>query len=662
MTLGIIQIVLFLIVILLLTKPMGVYMQKVFDGERTSLSPILLPFERLWYRLCGVKEDDDQPWHAYAIAMLIFSVVGILFTYAALRLQDLFPALLAHLPFMPNLNPQKFGGDQMTPNLAFNTANSFATNTNWQSYTPETAVNYWSNMVALAIHNWMSAATGIAIAVAVIRGFARKSANGIGSFWVDATRATLYVLLPICLVAATVMIFTGVPQNFTAPLAVKTIEGATQTIDLGPVASQEVIKMLGTNGGGIFNANSSHPFENPTQASNLLQIILIFLIPAGLTYTFGKMVGNVRQGWSILAAMSVMFLAGAFVCLKAEQGGTPMLEKAGVMTQATDTQPGGNMEGKEVRNGIGASSLFATVTTDASCGAVNSMHDSYTPIGGMIPLANILTGEVIFGGVGAGLYGMLMFAVIAVFIAGLMVGRTPEYIGKKIQKFEVQMAMLACLILAADILGFTALSANTYFATTTHDDAVKQVQADIKSGTKVDNMANAIRDKESAQQTFDPKKQAADEAKLPERSDWNELPGPAYGNTTDTFYGSTRNNVNNNGPHGFSEIFYSYSSATGNNGSAFAGITANTPYYNTTLGLAMLIGRFLMIIPLLAIAGSLAKKKAVPMSSGTFPTDGATFSALLVGTVILVNALTFFPALSLGPIVEHYQMLQGKTQ
>jgi K+-transporting ATPase ATPase A chain len=653
MSLGITQIVVFFAIIVLITKPLGIYMQRVFEGERTLLTPVLQPFERSWYRLCGIREDDDQHWTAYALGMLIFSLVGLLFTYAALRLQGLAPAFL---------NPQKFGGDQMTPHLAANTAISFTTNTNWQSYVPETTVNYWSNMVALAIHNWMSAATGIAIAVAVIRGFSRKSANGIGSFWVDCTRATLYVLLPLCLIGGTLMIAGGVPQNFTAPLAVKTLEGATQTIALGPVASQEVIKMLGTNGGGIFNANSAHPFENPTSATNLLQIILIFSIGGGLTYTFGKMVGNVRQGWAIFAAMSVMFLGGALVCLNAEQGATPMLAKAGVMVESTAGQPGGNMEGKEVRNGIGASALFATVTTDASCGAVNSMHDSFTAIGGLVPLANILTGEVIFGGVGAGLYGMLMFAIIAVFIAGLMVGRTPEYIGKKIQKFEVQMSMLACLVLAADILGFTALSANTFLPTTTRADAEQQVQADIKSGTKVTDMEHAIRDKQSAQQTFDPKKDVAKEAALPALASWNALPGPAYGNPTDTYYGSTRNNVNNSGPHGFSEIFYAFASATGNNGSAFAGLTANTAFYDTTLGLAMLIGRFLMIVPLLAMAGSLARKKAVPMSSGTFPTDGGTFSALLVGTVILVNALTFFPALSLGPIVEHFQTQQGKTQ
>jgi K+-transporting ATPase ATPase A chain len=650
---GIIQILVFFLLILLVTKPLGIYMQRVFDGEKTFLSPVLLPLERLWYRLCGVGENDDQPWTHYTISMLIFSLVGVLFTYGALRLQSMAPGFL---------NPQKFGGDQMTPHLAFNTAASFATNTNWQSYSPETTVNYWSNMVALAIHNWMSAATGIAIAIALIRGFARKSAHGIGSFWVDVTRCTLYILLPLCIVAGTVMIAGGVPQNFIAPASVKTMEGAAQTIALGPVASQEVIKMLGTNGGGIFNANSAHPFENPSAGMNLLQIFLIFCIPAGLTYAFGKMVGNTRQGWSIFAGMSAMFLAGALFCLQAEQAGTPMLAKAGVMTQPTMSQPGGNMEGKETRFGIGASTLFATVTTDASCGAVNSMHDSYTPIGGLIPLANILTGEVIFGGVGAGLYGMLMFAIIAVFIAGLMVGRTPEYIGKKIQKFEVQMAMLACLILAANVLFLTALSANTYFPTTDRATAESQVQADIKSGTKVTDTEKAVRDKMSAQQTFDPKKQAADEAKLPALAYWNETPGAPYGNTTDTFYGSTRNNVNNNAAHGFSEILYAFASVTGNNGSAFAGLSANTPYYNTVLGIGMLIGRFLMIVPLLAIAGSLARKKAVPMSSGTFPTDGATFSALLVGTVILVNALTYFPAVSLGPIVEHLQMQEGKTQ
>lgn len=635
-SLNVLQVLIYFAIILAVTKPLGIYMQRVFDGERTFLSPLLRPLEKFWYQVSGVKEDDDQPWTAYAIAMLIFTVVGVLFTYAALRLQAFAPAFL---------NPQKFGGDQMTAHLAFNTSNSFATNTNWQNYSPELTLNYWSNMVALAIHNWMSAATGIAIAVALIRGFARKSARGIGNFWVDLTRATMYVLLPIAFVACIAMIASGVPQNFTAPMAIKGLEnGFAQTLALGPVASQEVIKMLGTNGGGFFNVNSAHPFENPTNFSNLLQIVLIFCIPAGLTYTFGKMVGNAKQGWAVFAAMASMFLAGAFVANVAEQSGVDKVAQLHVMMKPTETpayQPGGNMEGKETRFGIGASALFATVTTDASCGAVNSMHDSYTPLGGIVPLFNLLTGEVIFGGVGAGLYGMLMFAVIAVFIAGLMVGRTPEYLGKKIEKFEVQMAMLATLVLAASVLGFTALTSNVKFATSDDPKASDPY----------------------AQLTLDPAKQQADIAKLPVTATWNETPGSAYGTgNPDTFYGSAQNNVNNAGSHGFSEIFYMYASQTGNNGSAFAGINGNTPYYNLTGGLAMLIGRFLMIVPLLAIAGSMARKKIVPMSAGTFPTDTATFSALLVGVVLIIGVLTYFPALALGPIVEHYQMVEFKTQ
>jgi len=510
--------------------------------------------------------------------------------------------------------------------LAANTAASFATNTNWQAYTPETTVSYFSNMMSLAIHNWMSAATGIAIAIAVIRGFSRRSSKGIGNFWVDTVRATLYVLLPLSFIGGIIFIAGGVPQNFLPYQIVTTLEGAKQTIAMGgPVASQEIIKMLGTNGGGIFNANSAHPFENPTNFINLLQIIAIFCIPAGLTYTFGKMVGNSRQGWALFGAMATMFLVGACVCNAAEQGGNPFVAKLGVMTAQTATQPGGNMEGKETRFGIGASTLFATITTDASCGAVNGMHDSFTPIGGMVPLFNILTGEVIFGGVGAGLYGMLMFAVIAVFIAGLMVGRTPEYIGKKIEKFEVQMAMLATLILAASILGFTALSVNTTYPPG------------------------------ATPQTFDDK-HAADEAKLPPLAGWNHQNGSSPSN----YLGATTNNTNNGGAHGFSEIFYMYASSTGNNGSGFAGITANTPHYNFTGMFAMLIGRFLMIIPLLGIAGSLAAKKRVPESTGTFSTDSGTFVALLIGVVLLINVLTFFPALALGPIVEHYKMVQMK--
>jgi K+-transporting ATPase ATPase A chain len=611
---GIGQILLYCVLILLLTKPLGAFIARVFAGERTFLSPIFRPIERLFYKLFGVDETQDMKWTTYSLAMLAFTVVGLVVSYVLLRLQGMLP-----------LNPQHYTGTHMTSDLTFNTAASFATNTNWQSYVPEQTVSYFSNMTALAIHNWMSAATGIAIAIALIRGFARKSAAGIGNFWVDMTRATLYVLMPICLVYALFLVQQGVPQNFAPYTAAKTLEGSAQTIAQGPVASQEAIKMLGTNGGGFFNANSAHPFENPTPLTNLVQMLSIFLIPAALTYTFGKMVGNTKQGWALFAAMSAMFLAGVFVCYGAEQSGNPNVSKLGVMSAASATQSGGNMEGKETRFGIANSALFATVTTDASCGAVNSMHDSFTPLGGMVPLFNIMTGEVIFGGVGAGLYGMLMYAVLAVFIAGLMVGRTPEYLGKKIEKFEVKMAMLAVLILAASILGFTALSANM----------------------------NLPPGKDSA--TFTDA-QKADEAKLPPTAKWNHVNNSSPSN----YYGATYNNVNNSGAHGFSEILYTYTSATGNNGSAFAGITANTPYYNFTIGLAMLIGRFLMIIPLLAIAGSLAAKKHVPESAGTFPTDSGTFVMLLVGVVLIVGALTFFPALALGPIVEHFQMLAGK--
>lgn len=582
---GVLQIAVYFVLLLLLTRPTGAYMARVFTGERTLLSPVIRPVERLLYRLCGVDESEEMSWTRYAGALLLFSVVGLLLSYALLRLQGSLP-----------WNPQHFGGKQMTPDLAFNTATSFATNTNWQSYSPETTVSYFSNMVALAIHNWMSAAAGIAVALALVRGIARRSAGGIGSFWVDVTRAILYVLLPLCLVYALLLVWQGVPQNFAPYTQARTLEGAGQSIAQGPVASQEAIKMLGTNGGGFFNANSAHPYENPTPLTNFLEMLSILLIPAGLTYTFGRMVGNARQGWVLFAAMSILFLTGVFTCYHFEAAGNPQVARLGVMTQATAAQPGGNMEGKEVRFGIPDSALFATITTDASCGAVNSMLDSYTPLGGMVLLLNILTGEVIFGGVGIGLCGMLMFAILAVFIAGLMVGRTPEYIGKKIEQHEVKMAMLAVLVMAASILGFTALGANLHLAP---------------------------------------------------GSAWN-APGATYAN------------VNNGGPHGLTEILYAFTSGTGNNGSAFAGLAANTPFYNLTLGVAMLVGRFLMIIPLLAIAGSLAAKKQVPPTSGTFPTDSGTFAFLLVGVVILVGALTFFPALSLGPIVEHLQMLAGK--
>jgi len=561
--------------LLLITKPLGAYMARVFAGERTPLQRVLGGLERTTYRVLGVDPNEDMKWTTYCVALLLFSLASLVFSYGALRLQGVLP-----------LNPQHFGATQMPAHLAFNTAVSFTTNTNWQSYSPELTISYFSNMVALAIHNWASAAVGMAIAIALIRGFARKNAEGIGNFWVDVVRCTLYVLLPLCLIGALVFMASGVPQSFAPYTTFTTLEGAQQTIAFGPVASQEIIKQLGTNGGGFFNANSAHPFENPNWLSNLFTLIVIWSIPASITHTFGKMVGNAKQGWAVFGAMAALALAGMLICISAEQAGTPHLDAAHIQTAATALQPGGNMEGKEVRFGIVSSALFADVTTGASCGAVNSMHDSYTPLGGLVPLFNMLTGEVIFGGVGAGLYGMLMFAVLAVFIAGLMVGRRPEYIGKKIERFEVQMAMLATLVLAASVLFFTALSST---------------------------------------------------------------------------YGAATGNLNNAGPHGFSEIFYAFASGTNNNGSAFAGITANTPWYNVTLGLAMLIGRFLVIVPLLAMAGALAKKNAVAVSSGTFPTDTPTFAGLLVAVVLIVGALSYFPGLSLGPIVEHYQMLALAT-
>jgi len=590
------ELVLFFGVLLLLTKPLGSYMAKVFEGQKTFLHGVLGGIERGTYRALGVDPEEDMKWTTYSIAMLMFSLASLLFTYAALRLQGFLP-----------LNPQHFTGKQMTPDLAFNTAVSFTTNTNWQSYSPELTVSYLSNMVALTIHNWASAAVGIACAIALVRGFARKSANGIGNFWADMVRCTLYVLLPMSLLGAVLFLASGVPQNFDPYTVVNTLEGGKQTIALGPVASQEVIKLLGTNGGGIFNANSAHPFENPNPFSNFLTLVLIWCIPAALTHTFGKMVGNSKQGWALFGAMSVLAIAGVLICTSAEQAGTPHLASAHIETAATALQSGGNMEGKEVRFGIPSSALFATVTTGASCGAVNAMHDSFTPIGGLVPLFNMLTGEVIFGGVGAGLYGMLMFAILAVFIAGLMVGRTPEYLGKKIEKFEVQMAMLATLVLAAAALGFAAISSTI---------------------------------------------------ELPKDGAWaflNAWPGSAYGGA-DTIYGAATGNLNNAGAHGFSEIFYTFASATANNGSAFAGITANTPWYNMTIGVAMLMGRFLMVVPLLAMAGALAKKTHVPASLGTFPTDTPTFAGLLVGVVLIVGALTYFPGLALGPVVEHFQM------
>lgn len=591
---GIAQILLFFFVLLLITKPLGVYMARVFNGECTFLHPFLFPLEKAIYKIMGVRQEEEMPWALYASALVLFSLAGLLITYLLLRMQALFP-----------FNPQKYGSQLMPPDLDFNTAVSFTTNTNWQSYVPESSVSYFSNMVALAVHNWMSAATGIAFALALIRGFARRNAHSVGNFWVDTTRATLYVLLPLTLVLALLLVWQGVPQNFSPYVKATTLEGAIQTIPQGPVASQEAIKELGTNGGGFFNANSAHPYENPTPLSNFLEILAIFALPAGLTYTFGKMVGNSRQGWALFAAMSAMFLLGAFVCYSQEQRGVPLLAKSPLSLQlaASSLQPGGNMEGKEVRFGIASTALFATVTTDTSCGAVNAMHDSFTPLGGLVPLANMMTGEVIFGGVGSGLCGILVIAILAVFIAGLMVGRTPEYLGKKIERYEVTMAILVMLIHAAAVLGFTAL---------------------------------------------------ASDMKLPAHSPWNRINGTA------TYVGAPYNNVNNPGPHGFSELLYAFTSTVNNNGSAFAGLNANTPFYNLTLGLAMLFGRFLMLLPTLAIAGSLARKKWVPPSAGTFPTDSATFAFLLVGVAVIIGALTFFPALALGPLVEHFQMLAGK--
>ena len=589
---GLAQILVFFGILLAITKPVGMYMYRVFEGERTFLHPILHPFERLIYRLGGVREDEEQSWVQYAGSTISISLFCFLFVYLLQRWQG-------HLP----LNPAHFSTPQapqsatpMTPDLAFNTAVSFMTNTNWQAYSPETTVSYFVQMAALAVQNFVSAAAGMAVAVALIRGFARHTAQTIGNFWVDVTRWTLYILLPVCVLATLFFVWQGSIQNFKPYLTIQTLEGSNQVIAQGPLASQLAIKMLGTNGGGFFNANSAHPYENPTPLANLLQMILILCIGAGFTYMFGKMVRDTRQGWAIFGAMAVMFFVGVFVLYWAEQRGNPIIAGAGLERTYTGSQPGGNMEGKEVRFGIAQSALFATVTTDASCGAVNGMHDSFTPIGGLIPLFNIQTDEVIFGGVGAGLYSMLIYAVIAVFIGGLMVGRTPEYVGKKIEQKEVKMAIIAVLATSLVILGFTALSSIAPFA---------------KNGY------------------------------------WNS-PGPAAANT------------NNNGAHGFSEILYAYSSGAGNNGSAFAGINVNTPWYNLTTGLDMLVGRFLFIIPALAIAGSLAAKKLVPTTSGTLPTNGTLFVVLLVGTVIIVGALTYFPALSLGPIVEHFQMLNGK--
>ena len=559
------QILVFALIVLALVKPLGWYMTRVFNGEPTFLSPVLRPVERGLYALAGIDERQEQHWLVYTIAMLLFHVGGFVILYALMRLQ-------AGLPF----NPAEQGA--VAPDLAFNTATSFITNTNWQNYGGEATLSYLVQMLGLTHQNFLSAATGIVLAVALIRGFARASVSTVGSFWVDVTRCTLYVLLPLCIPYTLFLVWQGIPQTLAPYVEATTLEGAKQTIAVGPVASQVAIKMLGTNGGGFFNANAAHPFENPTALANLVQMVSIFALGAALTNVFGRMVGNERQGWAILAAMGLLFLAGVTVAYWAEAAGNPALAALGL--------EGGNMEGKEVRFGIANSALFATVTTDASCGAVNSMHDSFTALGGMIPLINIQLGEIIIGGVGAGLYGMLIFVIIAMFVAGLMVGRTPEYLGKKLEAKEVKMAMLAILCLPLMMLGWTAVA------------------------------------------TVVPSAVAA---------------------------------TNNPGPHGFSEVLYAYSSQAGNNGSAFAGLSGNTLFYNLTGALAMLVGRFFVIIPALAIAGSLAAKKTLPVSAGTFPTDSGLFVGLLIGVILIVGGLTFFPALALGPVVEHLAMLAGQS-
>ncbi|QPC90907.1 potassium-transporting ATPase subunit KdpA [Mesorhizobium sp. INR15] len=562
---GWIQILVFCGIIILLVKPLGGYMHRVFSGDRTLLSPILGPLERGLYRISGTNEREEQHWTTYAAALLLFNLAGFLVLYFLQRLQG-------SLPYNPA------GMTAVEPGLAFNTAASFMTNTNWQNYGGESTMSYLVQMAGLTVQNFVSAATGIAIAIALIRGFARASGKSIGNFWVDMTRATFYLLLPLCIVLTLAYVWLGVPQTLGAYINATTLEGAQQTLAIGPVASQLAIKMLGTNGGGFFNANSAHPFENPDAISNLIQMVSIFAIGAALTNVFGRMVGNQRQGWAILSAMGVMFIAGVVVCYWAEAAGNPLVHALGIN--------GGNMEGKETRFGIAMSALFAVITTAASCGAVNAMHGSFTALGGMIPIINMQLGEVIVGGVGAGLYGILMYIVVAVFVAGLMVGRTPEYLGKKVEAKEIKMAMLAILCLPLAMLIFTAVA--------------------VVLPTGVASMGNA-------------------------------------------------------GPHGFSEVLYAYTSAAANNGSAFGGLGGNTPWFNITIGIGMLMGRFLVIIPALALAGSLVAKKTVPASAGTFPTDGPLFVGLLVGVILIVGGLTFFPALAVGPIIEHLAMIHGQT-
>jgi len=560
---GWIQILLYCAIVVALVKPLGWYMTRVFNGERTFMSPVLRPLETVLYRIGGVDEKREQHWLTYTVAMLLFHVGGFLIIYGLMRLQALLP-----------LNPA--GQSSVAADLSFNTAISFLTNTNWQNYGGESTLSYLTQMVGLTHQNFLSAASGIALAVAMIRGFSRSSMRTIGNFWVDAVRCTLYVLLPVCIVYTLFLVWQGMPQTLGAYVEATTLEGARQTIAVGPVASQVAIKMFGTNGGGFFNANASHPFENPTALSNFVQMISIFAIGAALTNVFGRMVGNERQGWAILGVMGVLFLSGVAITYWAEAQGTSTLASLGLT--------GGNMEGKEVRFGIVASSLFAVITTAASCGAVNAMHDSFTALGGMIPLINMQLGEIIIGGVGAGLYGMLLFVVLAIFVAGLMVGRTPEYVGKKIEAREVKMAMLAILVLPLMYLGWTAVS--------------------VVLPSAAASMANA-------------------------------------------------------GPHGFTEVLYAFTSATGNNGSAFAGLTGNTFFYNLTLASSMFVGRFFMIVPAMAMAGSLAAKKSIPPSAGTLPTTGGLFVGLVVGVILIIGGLTFFPALALGPIVEHLAMNAG---
>ena len=569
---GWVQIALFSVIVILITRPLGGYMTRVFNGERTFLSPVLRPVERAVYWCCGVDEKEEQHWLTYAVAMLLFSVAGFVTLYALQRFQDI-------LPF----NPQ--GQSAVAPDLAFNTSVSFVTNTNWQAYSGETTMSYLTQMAGLTVHNFVSAATGIAMALALIRGFVRREAKTIGNFWVDLTRCTLYILLPISIVVGLVLVWQGVPQNLGAYVDATTLEGAKQTIAQGPVASQEIIKELGTNGGGFFNANSSHPYENPNSVTNLIELVAIFSIGAALTNVLGRMVKDERQGWAIFAAMGLLFVAGVATAYWSEAHSNPAFAQYSVDTTASATQAGGNMEGKEVRFAPALSALWATVTTDTSCGAVNSLHDSYLPIGGMVPLINMQLGEVIFGGVGSGLYGILAFAIAAMFVAGLMVGRTPEYLGKKLEAKEVKMTILALLSLPLSILGWTALA--------------------------------------------------------------TILPAGLAG-------------IANGGPHGFSEILYAYTEGTANNGSAFAGLSANTIFYNLTIAAAMLIGRFIFVIPMLAVAGSLAQKKLLAPSAGTFPTHRPLFVGLLVGVILIMGGLTYFPAVSLGPAVEQVAMNQGK--